>query len=74
MNKSKIKKLAERAKQILDELEEVKELYAELDAITMELKNSNTSKHGIEVVDNFANKNTVFRPAAVKRFELKKVV
>ena len=27
--------------------------------------------HIVQVVDNFAGANTVFRPAAVKRFELK---
>lgn len=61
---------------IVKELEVRKELYAELDRLTLELQAESftaTTLDGmfIELVDNFADgKNTVFRPAGVKRFEM----
>lgn len=61
---------------IVRELEVRKELYAELDRLTLELQSEqfhSTTLNGmfIELVDNFADgKNTCFRPAGVKRFEM----
>jgi hypothetical protein len=63
--------------EIQRELDIRKELYAELDRITLELVESGFASAELEglqidLVDNFAEgKNTVFRPAGVKRFELK---
>lgn len=52
-----------------------KELYAELDALTLELQAEgfaalNLDGNHIELVDNFAKGNIAFRPAAVRRFEI----
>lgn len=54
-----------------------KTLYAERDKLALELKDlvgvGVEVSHGdmiMKVVDNFAEKNTVFRPAGVKRFDL----
>lgn len=57
-------------------LEERKALYAELDALVLELQSEGFSHavfEGLEItlVDNFAAANTVFRPAGVKRYEAK---
>lgn len=68
----KLKRLLE----IRAELEANKPLYAELDAIVVELSKKVKREYVvggflIEIVDNFATKNTCFRPAAVKRFDVK---
>lgn len=69
------KKLA-RILSINAELEQRKALYAELDALVLELqaagfKSADLEGMRLELVDNFADgKNTVFRPAGVKRFEI----
>ena len=61
-------------------LESVKPLYEEIDRLTMELVSAKKLPKAlvlgkdyvaVELVDNFAEKNTVFRPAGVKRFEIK---
>lgn len=68
-----------KLKRILDiteELEVRKLLYAELDAIVLELQrdgfiSADLGLLRMELVDNFdEGKNTVFRPAGVKRFEV----
>ncbi len=67
-----------RLKRILDitaELEVRKALYTELDALVLELqaegfKQTDLEGFRVELVDNFLEKNTVFRPAGVKRFEI----
>ena len=65
-----------RILEITKELEVRKELYAELDNIILQLQKSGFHAADIngmhlELVDNFAEgKNTVFRPAGVKRFEV----
>jgi len=68
----KIKRLL----QIRAELKANKPLYAELDAIIVELSKKVKREYvvdglKIEIVDNFETKNTCFRPAAVKRFDVK---
>lgn len=66
-----------RVLEIQRELDIRKELYAELDRITLELQESGFASAEldglrIDLVDNFSEgKNTVFRPAGVKRFEIK---
>lgn len=71
-HEAKIKRVIE----IQKELELRKALYDELDKLTLELKAGgfvSTDIQGlhIELVDNFAEgKNTCFRPAGVKRFEI----
>lgn len=62
--------------EIQKELDLRKELYSELDELTLQLQRDgfiSTEFQGltIELVDNFKVGNTVFRPAGVKRFELK---
>ena len=78
MKKSELNKLAKEAAFLLAQLEAVKPLYAQLDAITLKLIESEITHnalaiHGVALVDNFKDKNTVWKPSAVKRFELKKV-
>jgi hypothetical protein len=57
-------------------IEERKALYAELDALILELRAEGFTQadhegQRLELVDNFAEgRNTVFRPAGVKRFEI----
>ena len=59
------------------QLEAIKPLYEELDTLTVQLADSvpaGTSfilgDDTVTLVDNFAEKNTVFRPTGVKRFEV----
>lgn len=68
----KLKRLLE----IRAQLEANKPLYAELDSIVVELSKKVKREYVIgglliQIVDNFATKNTCFRPAAVKRFDVK---
>lgn len=66
------KQLAKRAKKILQQLEKAKPLYAKLDEVTLRLKLLGFKKdEDLMLIDNFAESNTVFRPAAIKRFELR---
>lgn len=65
----------------MDQIEKVKPLYKELDIILETLGGVvmpfEVDGYRIEVVDNFRDpktghlRNTVFRPAAVRRFELR---
>ena len=78
-NRLKIEKLARKAAKVMKELEGMKPLYTELDRLTAELidlgmESVSLGKNKMVLIDNFSEKNTVFRPAAVRRFELKKVV
>lgn len=73
--------MAARIAEIKTQLEAVKPLYDELDIMTVSLSHrmreencTESMIHAggdkyVEVIDNFAEKNTVFRPAGVKRFE-----
>jgi hypothetical protein len=71
-----IQTLLTRADAIMTVLENDKPLYEELDNITLQLKALGFEQGAIgtrllALVDNFAEKNTAFRPCGVKRFELK---
>ena len=77
---TEIQGLVQRLLQIETILDGCKPLYEEKDAITLQLNElvgtgtENSIFAGgkvITVVDNFADKNTVFRPAAVKRIDVK---
>lgn len=64
-----------RVIQIQAELDLRKELYAEMDALALALQAEGFEQldlngQRVTLVDNFLSKNTVFRPAGVKRFEL----
>lgn len=65
-----------RVLEIQKELEVRKALYDELDRLTLELKaggfvSAELEGLRLELIDNFAEgKNTCFRPAGVKRFEI----
>lgn len=64
-----------RAKEIKDILDNQKPLYEELNAIVSELSLRDipeTQVAGLyfSIVDNFANKNTVFKATGVNRFDL----
>lgn len=72
------KNLVNKLNRVLDlqkELDLRKALYAELDALIVELaqggfKEATLNEFHLELVDNFSEKNTCFRPAGVKRFEI----
>lgn len=71
-------KLVEEAFYLISKLEECKELRVRLSEITEELAEkefTTADLKGVDkvlmLVDNFAEKNTVFRSAGVSRFELK---
>lgn len=72
-----IGKLVKRAFLISKQLDEVKPLYHELDEITQALlnvqalkKDGALEKYGVAIVDQFNEKNTVFRTVGIKRFQL----
>lgn len=75
----KLKKIVARARQIHGELDKVRPLYSELDAITTALLSLHNDKRackellrlGCLLVDNFAEKNTVFRNTAIRRYEIR---
>lgn len=76
MNSLKVSALAVEAISIIRKLESVKPLYSRLEEITEALSNAKSKdleKCGLELVDNFATKNVVWKSSAVRRFELKKV-
>ena len=73
--KTQTNKLLTRAAQIIAELDERNALYKELDSIVQTLRAESFESAVLDgtqfrLRDNFAEKNTVFRPAGVKRFEL----
>lgn len=66
-----------RAAEILAQLEKVKPLYSELDEITIFLQSTGTANFEVDgvhftIIDNFINKNSVFKATAIRRFEIKK--
>lgn len=73
LTKKQITELLVEAENIHASLDAVKPLYKRLDEIVEQLISHDLSGTGYAMVDNFAEKNTVFRMAGVKRFELKKV-
>lgn len=68
-----IERLVERAMEISEHLSDVKLLYNELDRITIALSRvpDKLGDYGVTVIDNFADKNTQFKIAAISRFSLK---
>lgn len=74
--KTETKQILKRVIDIQRELDIRKALYTELDMLTEQLQ-AEGFKHAeldgmiLDMVDNFEKSNTCFRPAGVKRFELK---
>lgn len=76
-NAKKVADLLERIVAVKAKIDAVKPLYEELDDLTMELQEEvevdqllqAKGDAFVRIVDNFAEKNTVFRVAGVKRFE-----
>lgn len=65
-----------RVIELVEELELRKALYAELDKLIVELLEEGfTSKmfgpYLVELVDNFEDKNTAWKAAAIKRYDVK---
>jgi hypothetical protein len=73
LTKKEITKLAVEAQNLMSAVEDYKKMYQRIDEITLILQGEDLSGTGLAVVDNFAEKNVVWRPAGVRRFELKKV-
>lgn len=69
-----VTELVVEAQNIIASLETVKPLYSRLDAITLILKNHDLRRHGLAVVDNFAEKNSAFKTVGIRRYELKRIV
>ena len=70
----KTAQMIREAKQLMKKLEANRLLYKRMDEITFALrKTKGLEKHGLSMVDNFANGNTAFRATAIRRFELKRV-
>lgn len=73
-----VESIINRIEEVKSEIEKMSSLYEELDKLTMQLNGSVAvgeellTKNGNTIIlkDNFQDKNTVFRPAAVKRFEV----
>jgi len=70
------KHILARVIELQAELDVRKALYEELDMLTIQLqsegfKDAELEGQVITLVDNFEVNNTCFRPAGVKRFELK---
>lgn len=78
MNKNEVMGLVERIKDLKDQLEQVKPLYAELDDLIIELGEEveigetlkTDDDRFVTLIDNFADKNTVFKVAGVRRFDV----
>lgn len=76
MEQGNVSKKLARILDITHELELRKALYAELDALVLELRDGGFVSADLDgfrmaLVDNFADgRNVVFRPAGVKRFEV----
>jgi len=75
-NSTERKQLLKRIIRIQAELDIRKALYDELDMLTVQLQaegfiSAEMDGLRIELIDNFASGNTVFRPAGVKHFEVK---
>lgn len=78
---NKIKEKLGEVVRITEELERRKALYEELDNLTLELREAGFTAGdydtgcgeilSITLVDNFAEKNTQFRMAALRRYEIK---
>lgn len=73
LSKKQVVELSVEAEMIISSLEDQKKLYQRLDEITLLLKDQDLKGMGIECVDNFASKQTVWRACGVRRFELKRV-
>jgi hypothetical protein len=72
MSKESLAEKCKEAVSILKKLGRNKKLYARLEELTEELETvRDLESHGLQVVDNFAQKNTAFRQTAFKRVELK---
>lgn len=71
----KIAELAIEAKRVMEMLESAKPLYNRLDELTIALKGNEEilPAYGLQMIDNYSEKNTVWRAHGIKRFELKKI-
>lgn len=77
-NAEQVKSIVAKIAVLKDEIEAVKPKYDELDELVTQLKAQVPvgvqlfleDNRSVELVDNFAEKNTVFRPHGVKRFEV----
>lgn len=70
---NKISAMRKRARELIDQIEAIKPLYKELDELTDKLFAAGfVAGEGLAIVDNFAEKNTVWKASAIRRFELKR--
>lgn len=77
-NAQKAMEIVNRIAAIKSQLEAVKPLYEELDELTTDLGEvaevnqtlATNDGRFVTLIDNFAEKNVVYRPAAVRRFDV----
>lgn len=72
LSKKELTKLAVEAENLMSALSEYKKFYARLDIITQILLDQDLSGTGISMIDNFEEKNIVWKSSCIRRFELKK--
>lgn len=68
--------LVRRAIRLHRQIEELKDTYKKMDAVTEKLvemgfKTAVEGRYEVMLVDNFAEKNTSFKAVGIRRFELK---
>ncbi len=76
MKKSELKQKIEEALEISEVLALVKPLYARFDAITLDfiaagISNQVVDGYKINIIDNYADRNTTFKVASFKHYDLK---
>lgn len=61
-----------KAKRLQRKIDALKPLYAELEAVTDQLRKAGfKAGHGLTLIDNFKNKNVAYRTTSIRRFELR---
>ena len=68
-----VKSLCEETLSLMTQIEGYKAAYSRLDVLSELLLGQSTQEYGIAVVDNFADKNVVWKPCGVRRYEIKKI-
>lgn len=76
MKKSELKEKIEEALEISEVLAMIKPLYARFDALTLDfiaagITNQIIDGYKINIIDNYADRNTTFKVASFKHFDLK---
>jgi len=68
-----VTELVNQARILINRIEHLKGCYSRLDEVTLALMGEDLTGTGLELVDNFAQKNVAWKAAGIRRFELKLV-